>query len=143
MSPQTDSHRLEVGSNVVRRLYLSGTYYNTGDLVLPNSTVAASDKIANLHCPGRRDELDAPPVGSGCPLELRPHRRRSVVGTQPFAPFQVGAAYGQFDDDFTGAANRDGTYWYIEGLYNINTEVVCRHPLQRYHAGQRCHCQSG
>ena len=50
---------------------------------------------------------------------------KSQIGSDPAVPYQLAAAYGQFKDDVVAgtAANRDGKYYYIEGLYNATPDV--------------------
>lgn len=107
-------------------LYFSASYYETGDLLQPNGNLAETDlKIANMTAApaGATDwqrrlwEVDAR-WGYG-PTGIKP-----IIGAPPTPPFQLAAAYGQFRDTVTGpATDRDGSYWYVEGLYNATKKV--------------------
>ncbi|MDO8682684.1 MAG: hypothetical protein Q7N50_04300, partial [Armatimonadota bacterium] len=45
---------------------------------------------------------------------------RSLVPTGDLPPVMLGATYGAFNDDAVGAADRDGQFWFVEGLFRLN-----------------------
>jgi len=111
---------VKIGGAPADNLYLSGSYYTTGNL----GANSAALKVANL---------TAVPTGatnwkrSLWEVDARWNYGKSgiksTIGSDPSVPFQLAAAYGQLTDDATGAADRDGNYWYIEGLYNATPTI--------------------
>ena len=105
--------------------YISGSYYQTGDLVKSDGTIADSDmKIAGLQkaptgaTSWSRNVWEADVRWNYGTTGLNP-----TIGGKIIAPLQLAAAYGNFNDEATGAANRKGSYWYAEGLYNVSPKL--------------------
>jgi hypothetical protein len=48
---------------------------------------------------------------------------KSCVGSTPDQRWQLAAALGRFQDDASGAADRNGDYWFVEGLYNLTARA--------------------
>jgi hypothetical protein len=45
---------------------------------------------------------------------------RPLIPTGEIPKVMFGATYGAFSDDAVGAADRDGNYWFVEGLVRLN-----------------------
>jgi hypothetical protein len=48
---------------------------------------------------------------------------KPTIVSEPSTRFQAAAAYGQFNDEATSAPDREGDYWFVEALYNINPKL--------------------
>jgi len=115
----------KLGALVNKQLYLSASYLRTGDLVKTDRTLDQPDF-------GIAEVFDAPPgaISWGRSLWEADARYgygrdglKSVVGAPADVPWQAGATYGQFTDDATGAPDRKGRYWFMEGLYNLSPKT--------------------
>lgn len=106
----------KIGVTPFDPIYLSASYYNSGDL----ETDKSAYKIAGLNSVGKGVtdwkrsmwEVDA--------------RIDLWKGTKPLDPpayndskVFVRGAYGQFSDELTGGSDRDGDYGFVEGTWNI------------------------
>lgn len=115
----------KVGALVNRQLYLSGSYFRSGDLVKSDNTLDQPDfDIAEV--------FDAPPGATAWNRSLWEADARygygkegikSVVGAPADVPWQAGATYGQFTDEAAGAPDWKGKYWLAEALYNLNPKT--------------------
>jgi len=118
----------KLAASPIKNLYLSAGMYQSGDLVKADGTVGAPAlKVANLKT--------APAGATSWERALWEVDARwnygatGVKSTIPSSdspvPFQLAAAIGQFKDDFTGigVTDREGQYWYVEGLYNAAKKV--------------------
>ncbi len=115
----------KVGALVTKQLYLSASYLRTGDLVKQDGTLDQPDfDIAEV--------FNAPTGATTWNRSLWEADARygygkegisSVVGAPATVPWQAGAAYGQFTDSATGAPDRTGQYWFVEGLYNLSPRI--------------------
>jgi len=111
----------KVGVPATSQLYFSASYFRSGNLVKRDGTPDQPDfNIAEV--------FDAPKGATGWKRKLWEADARygygkegilSTVGSKPDLPWQVAVAYGQFTDDATGAADREGKYWFAEALYNF------------------------
>jgi hypothetical protein len=115
----------KVGVPLTPRMYFSASYLHVGNLVKPGGTVDQPDfDIAEV--------FDAPAGAIGWTRSLweldarygyGADGQKSVVGAPADVPWQAGATYGQFGDDAIGAPGRKGSYWFVEGLYNVCPEI--------------------
>jgi hypothetical protein len=115
----------KVGVPVTPQTFLSASYLRTSDLVTPAGKVDQPDfDIAEV--------FDAPAGATAWRRSLWELDARygygkegiaSTVGAPPVTRWQGGATYGQFTDDAVGAPDRQGTYWFVEGLYNVTPKT--------------------
>ena len=112
---------VKVGASLPNNLFASASYFDSGDL-------GAGDK------PGLSvaEILDAP---SGATewrrklweLDVRynygPTGIRALLPTGDLPPIMLGATYGAFGDDATGVPDRDGKFWFVEGLVKLSTRA--------------------
>ena len=115
----------KVGVPVTPQTFLSASYLRTGDLVTPAGKVDQPDfNIGEV--------FDAPAGATSWRRSLWELDARygygkegiaSTVGSPPPTRWQGGATYGQFADDATGASDRKGSYWFVEGLYNVTPKT--------------------
>lgn len=116
---------VKLGISPIDSLYVSGSWYQTGDLLKSDGTPADID----LQVSG----LTAPPTGATnwqrnvWEVDVRwnygPTGVRPTIVSTPDTPFQLAAAIGRFTDDAVGAADREGDFWYIEGLVNATNKI--------------------
>jgi outer membrane murein-binding lipoprotein Lpp len=102
-------------------LYLSASYLATGDLVKKDGTLDKPDfKVGEL--------VDAPGGATSWKRSLwevdarwnyGPTGSKPTIVSEPTPRFQAAAAYGQFTDAAAPVADRQGKYWFLEGLYNL------------------------
>ncbi len=106
-------------------LYVSGSYYQTGDLVKADGSIADSDlKIAGLQkAPTGATSWSRNIWEADVRWNYGSTGQKPAIGGKFTAPLQLAAAYGSFTDNATGAADRKGDYWYAEGLYNVNAKL--------------------
>ncbi|MHB9025022.1 MAG: hypothetical protein ACYC7E_12770 [Armatimonadota bacterium] len=116
----------KLGIAPTENLYLSGSVFTSGNLLKSDGTVSSPAlKVANLQSvpagatTWSRDLWEVDVRWNYGKTGVKPVIPSSA--TQPF--FQLGAAYGHFEDDFTGAADDAGNYWYVEGLVNVTPKV--------------------
>jgi hypothetical protein len=115
----------KTGIALTPQTFVSASYARTGNLVKANGSLDQPDlNVAEI---------------STAPADATAWRRSlwevdarygygkqgiaSVVGAPPATRWQGGATYGQFTDAATGAPDRKGTYWFLEGLYNVTPKV--------------------
>lgn len=113
---------VKLGASPMKHLYLSGSYLNTGKLGV-NSTDFAVAGITSM--PGGATNWQRHAWEADARWNFGPTGQQNFIPTGPTAavPFVLAAAFGQLADDPTGAAKRDGNYWYAEGLYNITKKI--------------------
>ncbi len=108
-------------------LYFSGSYYQTGDLVKTDGTLADSDlKIAGMQkAPAGATSWKRNVWEADMRWNYGATGQKAAIGGKFTTPFQFAAAFGQFDDQATGTATADrkGDYWYAEGQYNVNKKL--------------------
>jgi len=113
---------VKIGASPIKHLYLSGSYLNTGQLGVNNTDfgVAGITAIPSGATSWQRHAWEA-----DARWNFGPSGQQANIPTAPTAavPFVLAAAFGQLADDSTGAAKRDGNYWYAEGLYNITKKI--------------------
>ena len=114
-------YNIKIAAPFCGNLFASGTYYNSGTMLGANSSAV---KVA---------EISSSPTGAT-------HWRRSLweadlrynygaTGILPFEPFgkippvMLGATYGASDDSVMGAGDRNGHYWFVEGMARINDKL--------------------
>jgi len=128
VAPQGLAVAAKLGASPIKNLYLSASVYDSGDMIKSDSTVVAPAlKVANLQ---------TVPTGATSwdrsLWEVNARWNYGPTGVKPNipsganqAPFQLGAALGQFKDDFSGEGITDhkGQYWYVEGLYNATEKI--------------------
>jgi len=109
---------VKVGTPLPGNLFASASYFDSGRL-------RAADKSAISVA-----EISDAPSGAAewkrklWELDLRynygPTGIRSLIPSTGMPKVMLGATYGAFSDDATGEAeNRDGKFWFVEGLYNL------------------------
>ncbi|MHB9132718.1 MAG: hypothetical protein ACYDBB_16750 [Armatimonadota bacterium] len=117
----------KIATAPIDNLFFSASYYTTGSLVNTAGTTDSTDlKIANLQAPpANATDWERKAWEVDARWNYGKTGIKSVVGTEPTAPFQLAAAYGHFTDDvLAGAgADREGKYWYLEGLYNVTPKL--------------------
>jgi hypothetical protein len=116
---------LKLGVPVKQQLYFSGSIFRTGDLVKKDGSLDQPDfNIAEV--------FDAPAGANNWNRELwevdvrygyGKEGIKSCVGSTPDQRWQLAAALGRFQDDASGAADRNGDYWFVEGLYNLTARA--------------------
>lgn len=107
----------KIGVALLGNLFASASYFNTGRL---GAADASAISVA---------EINTPPTGASSwqrdlwELDLRynygPTGIRPLIQTGKLPPVMLGATYGKFNDKATGASNRDGSYWFVEGLVRL------------------------
>jgi len=115
----------KVGGALNTQTFVSASYLRTGSLVKPGGGVDQPDfNIGEV--------FDAPSGATDWRRSLWEVDARygygregtaSTVGAPRATRWQGGATYGQFADDATDAADRNGKYWFVEGLYNITPKT--------------------
>jgi hypothetical protein len=115
----------KLGALVNRQLYLSGSYFRSGDLVKSDNTLDQPDfNIGEV--------FDGPSGATSWRRTLWEADARygygkegisSVVGAPASVPWQAGATYGKFSDEASGVPDRKGSYWFVEGLYNLTPKT--------------------
>lgn len=118
---------VKIGAAPLNNLYVSASYYYSGDLIKADGTVATPAlKIANLQTtPAGTTAWNRSVWEADARWNYGKTGIKSTIpsGGTPFTPFQVGVAIGAFTDNFDGAKDRDGQYWYAEGLYNATQKL--------------------
>ena len=118
---------VKLGTPLPGNLFVSASYFDTGTL---KGTDKAGLSIAEIN--------DAPSGATEWKrtlweLDLRYNYGlagiRSMVPSRSIPSVMVGATWGKFSDSASGAADRDGRFWFIEGLYNLTSRL--------YAAGRR------
>jgi hypothetical protein len=114
------AYAAKLGSALPGGFYVSGTYFNSGDLGTVNSGLGIGG-------------LTAAPLGAAkwsrtlWEADARWNYGRTgfkpTIGSPVTTQWQVAGAYGQFTDDATSAADRDGKFWYVETLCNASKRV--------------------
>lgn len=110
----------KIGITPINPLYLSASYYDSGDLL----TASSEASIAGL---------TTPPTGATnwerqmWEIDARYDFKK---GKKPLDPpvysdskAFIRLAYGQFEDDADNVQDRDGQYGFVEGMYNINLRL--------------------
>lgn len=112
---------VKLGTPLPMNLFASATYFSTDNL-------GASDKSAVSFA-----EISDAPAGATAwsrslwEIDLRYNYGKS--GIRPLIPtgelprLMLGATYGQFKDDVTGARDRNGSYWFAEGMARLNGKL--------------------
>ena len=118
----------KVGVAPIKHLSLSASLYQSGDLIETDGTVGAPAlKVANLKsAPASAESWDRTVWEVDARWNYGPTGVKANIPSKADpAPFQVGVALGQFTDDFSGegVADREGRYWYVEGLYNATDKL--------------------
>ncbi|MHB0939358.1 MAG: hypothetical protein ACYDCO_25830 [Armatimonadota bacterium] len=118
----------KVGVSPVKNLYLSASLYQSGDLIKADGTVGAPAlKVANLKsAPAGAESWERTVWEVDARWNYGPTGVKSTIPSSPDpAPFQVAAAIGRFEDAFAGEGltDREGQYWYVEGLYNATKKI--------------------
>ncbi|MHB9038101.1 MAG: S-layer homology domain-containing protein [Armatimonadota bacterium] len=109
---------VKVGAPILGNLFASASYFTTGRLGANDKSAISVAEISDAPA-GALDwqrnlwELDLR-YNYG-PIGIRP---LDPIGKLP--PLMLGATYGRFDDDATGAADRTGSYWFGECLYRLS-----------------------
>ena len=116
---------VKLGISPIDSLFVSGSWYQTGDLLKSDGTPADVDlKVSNLTSPPtgatnwQRHVWEVDARWNYGPTGVRP----TIVST-PDTRYQLAAAIGRFTDDADGVADRKGDYWYIEGLVNATDKI--------------------
>lgn len=112
---------VKLGAPLAGNLFASASYYTTGKL-------GAADKSAV----GIAEITDAPSGAtqwerSLWEVDLRYNYGnagiRSLIPTGELPPVMLGATYGSWSDEATGTPDRDGSYWFIEGLARLDSRL--------------------
>ncbi|MCL5104854.1 MAG: hypothetical protein M1133_12175 [Armatimonadetes bacterium] len=108
----------KIGVPLPGNLFASASYFTTGSLGANDSSAIA---VA---------EINTAPTGATSwqrnlwELDLRynfgPTGIRPLIPTGKLPPLMLGATYGRFNDDATGASDRNGGYWFAEGLVRLS-----------------------
>ena len=134
---QAKATDFKIGVNPITELYVSGSYYNSGQLGISTGHVApnnADATFAGLATAPTNATLWSRTIKE---LDLRydfqPGKENRL---NPGAPAwsdskgYIRAAYGQFADDGTDklapinkVTNREGTYYFVEGCYNVTEKL--------------------
>lgn len=118
---------VKIGAAPMNNLYVSASYYNSGDLIKADGTVATPAlKIANLQTtPAGATAWNRTVWEADARWNYGKTGIKSTIpsGAAPITPFQVAVAVGGFTDNFDSAVDRDGQYWYAEGLYNATQKL--------------------
>jgi hypothetical protein len=134
---QAKATNVKIGALPIPELYVSGTYYNSGQLGVSTGHVApasAEESFAGLSTAPTNATLWTRTIKE---LDLRydfqPGKENRL---NPGAPAwsdskgYVRAAYGQFADDgsdkmapIVKVTNREGTYYFVEGCYNATEKL--------------------
>lgn len=111
----------KIGLPLTTNMFASASYFTTGHLG-PNDNSAIS--VA---------EISSAPTGATgwqrnlWELDLRynygPTGIRPLVPTGKLPPLMLGAAYGRFNDEATSVPNRNGSYWFAEGLLRLSPKL--------------------
>jgi len=128
VSPRGLAVAAKIGASPLENLYLSASVYDSGDMIKSDGAVVAPAlKVANLQ------SVPAGAIGWDRSLwEVNARWQYGPTGVRPNipsgaspAPFQLGATLGRFKDNFSGEGitDREGQYWYIEGLYNATEKI--------------------
>ena len=112
---------LKVGAEVADRLFVSASYFDSARLRGTDNSAISVGEIAG------------PPTGTTewtrrlWEADLRYNHGstgvRSVIPTGNLPRLMAGATYGRFEDDATGADDRSGTFWFVEGKYGLNSRL--------------------
>lgn len=119
----------------IEPLYLSASYYNSGNLKASNAEMSIAGIVA-------------PPTGttkwSRSVWEVDA-RYDIGKGKKPLEPISYSdskailrLSYGQFNDDVTGIAGRNGQFGFVEGTYNLNKKffTAARYSIVDLNDGQ-------
>ena len=108
---------VKLGTPLPKNLFASASYFSTGAL-------GAADRSAISVA-----EISDAPAGASTwsrnlwELDLRynygPSGIRSLIPIGTLPPVMLGATYGRFSDDATGAPGRNGAYWFAESMVRL------------------------
>ncbi len=113
---------IKVGAPFTGKLFASASYFATGKL---NGADKSAISVA---------EISDAPTGAvnwkRTIWELDLRYNYGPTGVRPIIPsgssiprVMAGATWGKWNDDTTGASDRDGSYWFVECLYNWNSRL--------------------
>lgn len=111
----------KIGTPLPGKVFASASYFNTGNLgAADNSAISVA-------------ELSSAPAGATSwkrslwEADLRynygPSGIRNLIPTGALPPVMLGATYGRFADDATGAPGRNGGYWFGEALVRLSPKL--------------------
>ena len=111
----------KLGVPLPGNLFLSGSYFRSGEL--------AAAELSGISVA----ELNAAPTGatgwkrSLWEADLRynygPKGLQNAIPSGSLPKLMLGVTYGQFNDDAAGAADRDGNYWFVEGMLSLTPKL--------------------
>jgi len=118
----------KVGVTPMDDLYVSASLYNSGEL-LP--AAAGGKPAVPALSVGNLTAIPAGAAGWTRRLwEVDARYQYGKNGLKPEVPssnelpaFQAAASYGRLNDAFAGATNRDASFWFLEGLYNVTQKI--------------------
>lgn len=112
---------VKIGTPFAKNLFVSASYFNSGSL---GGTDSSAIGVA---------EVSTAPTGAAkwqrslWELDFRYNYGqsgiRSTIPTGTLPPLMLGATYGRFFDDATGAPDRNGSYWFGESLVRLNPKL--------------------
>lgn len=120
----------KLGANPIPELYVSGSYYDSGEI----TAVDAEVKYAGLGSrPTNATHWSRTITEIDLRYDFQPGKEnRLSPGAPAFSDSKahVRVAYGQFEDDGSDKAapivqitDREGTYYFVDGLYNATAKV--------------------
>lgn len=112
---------IKLGVPLPNNLFASASYFDSGDL-----------KTADKSAIGIAELTDAPTSATEWrrklwELDLRygygVNGIRTLVPVGELPKLMLGATYGAFSDDAVGTDDRDGNYWFVEGLFKLTDRL--------------------
>lgn len=112
---------IKVGVPISENLFASASYFDSGDMGAadkPAISVAGLSSAPDgaLQWDRKIWELDLR-YNYGC-TGIRP-----LIPTGTLPPVMFGATWGGFNDNATGASDRNGNFWFVEGLVRLTPRV--------------------
>ncbi|MDO8587320.1 MAG: hypothetical protein Q7T82_09795 [Armatimonadota bacterium] len=111
---------IKLGAPLPGNIFASASYFRSGDIGAADKSAISVAEIADYPAATEWNR-------SLWEVDLRYNYGasgiRSLVPTGDLPPVMLGATYGGFNDDAVGAADRDGQFWFVEGLFRLNSRT--------------------
>lgn len=111
----------KIGAPITNNLFASASYFKSGKL---RGTDNSAISVAELSsAPSGAVQWDRKLWEVDLRYNYGPSGIRSLIPAGKLPPVMVGATYGSFSDSATGASDRDGKYWFVEGLARLSDKL--------------------
>lgn len=126
----------KVGKPLSTRFFASANYFQTGELHGIDQSAISIAEITTA--PAGATQWDRKLYEFDLRYNYGLAGNNSVIPSAGLPRAMFGATWGAFNDNVVGTANRDGDYWFVEGLYNLTSRFYAagRYSVVNLGAGQ-------